>query len=163
MSADQSAQATTDVTIRAALPEEAAALQAIACRAMDAGYRGFLGDKAVDYYLESGAADREIARGMGHAMVAVTGGAATGFSVVLDDLLHLLIVDPPAQRRGLGAALLGAAETAIAQAGHATARLEIHAGNTAASAFYAAHGWQEAGYLADPDGFARRLRMEKHL
>ncbi|SLN36079.1 putative acetyltransferase [Pseudoruegeria aquimaris] len=158
-----SASSPPDGGIRPARPADAPRLQAIACRAIDHGYRRFLGNKAVDYYLESGASDREVARHIAHATVAEGEDGLLGFYVVLEDLLHLLIVDPPAQGRGVGAQLLRAAEAAIAAEGHARARLEIHAGNEAAQRFYARHGWQDAGFLADPDGLARRLRMEKHL
>jgi len=59
----------------------------------------------------------------------------------LDDEISDLWVDPPQQKRGLGAALLAAMEEEIVKAGFEAARLQTHARNTAAVGFFQKHGY----------------------
>lgn len=48
-------------TIRPATEEDLGTLQALARRTIDACYRGFLGDEAVDWFIGSGASDSHVA------------------------------------------------------------------------------------------------------
>jgi [ribosomal protein S18]-alanine N-acetyltransferase len=56
-----------------------------------------------------------------------------------------LAVDPAQRRRGIGAALLGAAMAQAANLGATSMFLEVAVTNEAARALYAAHGFTEAG------------------
>ena len=59
----------------------------------------------------------------------------------LDDEISDLWIDPPQQKKGLGAALLAAMEAEIVAAGFEAARLQTHARNTAAVGFFQKHGY----------------------
>jgi len=63
------------------------------------------------------------------------------------DELHVLAlaVVPEARRRGVASALLAAALTEAEAEGAAVCHLEVRAGNAAARAFYARHGFAEVG------------------
>lgn len=77
-----------------------------------------------------------------------------------------LWVHPSFQRRGIGSVLLQIAEEEIQLAGHRTARLCYTEYNVAASRFYRAHGYTEAGRSPEslPCGIVREVVvMEKKL
>lgn len=57
--------------------------------------------------------------------------------------IDLVVVDPQVRQRGLGRALLGAAERALATQGAQLMELNVAASNTAALALYAGAGYQE--------------------
>jgi ribosomal-protein-alanine N-acetyltransferase len=89
----------------------------------------------------------ELARPHARVELALVGGAAIGYLVTWDvvDEVHLLeiAVAPGWRRRGVGDRLLAAL---CARADHGGARLvtlEVRAGNAAARALYARHGFVE--------------------
>jgi GNAT superfamily N-acetyltransferase len=72
-------------------------------------------------------------------------GRVLGFVVVKGDELEQVYVDRSARGSGIAAALLRRGEDEVRRAGHARAWLAVVAGNTRARAFYARHGWRDAG------------------
>ena len=90
-----------------------------------------------------------LARGLFH--LAVSGGRVLGFSAAepRDGTIWALFVDPAAEGRGLGRALLAAAVDDLAAAGWRVARLTTGPG-TRAERFYGLAGWTREG--PDPDG-----------
>lgn len=85
-------------------------------------------------------------RVVGFAVVGVArGGSAEARTTDEPGELWALNVHPDAWRRGVGAALLTAAETALAVAGHRSATLWVVTGNERARRFYDAHGWRPSG------------------
>ena len=70
-------------------------------------------------------------------LVALAGGQIQGFSLVRDRHIEMLFVAPEAQGRGVGFALLGAAES------QGAVSLECFAANHAARAFYERAGWRQ--------------------
>jgi putative acetyltransferase len=69
-------------------------------------------------------------------VVALAGGRIVGFSLVRDGHIDMLFVDPGAQARGVGKALLAGAEAGGAKT------LECFRDNHLARAFYEKHGWR---------------------
>lgn len=65
-------------------------------------------------------------------------------------LVENLYVTPNTRRNGVGSALLGAAEQRLRDAGATVISIEAMAGNDAARAFYASHGYEP-----------RRVELEK--
>jgi ribosomal-protein-alanine N-acetyltransferase len=98
----------------------------------------------------SGLLDRPIVRGVTH------GADAFALLQILPPEAEILTfaVDPSAQGRGIGTALLGDAIQAARDAGAATMFLEVAADNAAARALYARAGFAETGlrrgYYARP-------------
>lgn len=84
------------------------------------------------------------AKGMWPAfIVAEVDGRVAGMSHVVDDVIAAIHVEPSMKRRGVGTALMDAAEACILGRFN-VARLEVLAFNSGARAFYANRGWREA-------------------
>ncbi|MFD5766511.1 GNAT family N-acetyltransferase [Streptomyces sp. NPDC127049] len=130
------------LTVRPAAPEDLDALQALARRTIDARYRAFLGDEAVDWFVGSGASDAHVKnhleRGGVHCLRR--GDRIVGLSILDGPTVDLMMVDPEHHGRGLGLFLLRHAEETLL-ARYATVRLETFTANTTAVAFYEACGW----------------------
>jgi GNAT superfamily N-acetyltransferase len=77
--------------------------------------------------------------------VAEDGGVLLGVVQPMGDEVNGLWVDPAAQGRGLGTALLRHAERQIAAAGHGRAWLTCSGFNRGAVRFYLARGYREVG------------------
>lgn len=80
--------------------------------------------------------------------------------------LYTIYVDPAAQGRGTGTALLHAAETAMRNAHAAKATLWVLDGNHQAQRFYRKHGWEPDGGVKDGILFGvavREVRFRKSL
>ncbi|MFF9145961.1 GNAT family N-acetyltransferase [Streptomyces sp. NPDC014861] len=131
------------ITVRPATPEDLGTLQALARRTIDARYRAFLGDEAVDRFVGSGASDAHVKdhpeRGGAHCLRR--SGRIVGLSVLDGPTVDLMMVDPEHHREGLGRFLLRHAEETLL-ARYATIRLETFTANTTAVSFYEACGWR---------------------
>ena len=102
--------------------------------------------------------------------VAVRDGTIVGYALVLFRAnsevarLYSIAVVPPARRRGVGVALLAAAEATAHARGCRALRLEVHEKNAAAIARYRKAGYalfgRHAAYYADRGD---ALRFEKRL
>ena len=77
--------------------------------------------------------------------VAEVGGVVLGVVQPMRDEINGLWVDPAAQGRGVGTALLRHGEGAIAAAGYGRAWLSCSGFNPKAQRFYLARGYREAG------------------
>ncbi|WP_408907449.1 GNAT family N-acetyltransferase [Streptomyces albidoflavus] len=132
--------------LRPARADDLAALQELARRTIDARYRAFLGDEAVDAYVGSGASDEHVAAhfraGGLHCLEA--DGALAGLLITEGPTVDLLMIDVDRQRRGLGRLLLSEAERLLL-ATYEEIRLETFTSNLAALAFYEACGWTASG------------------
>ena len=91
--------------------------------------------------------------------VATEGDSVVGFSAAepRDGTIWAVFVDPPAEGRGIGRALLDAAVADLVRAGHRMARLTTDPG-TRAEGFYRALGWTCTGPAAKGEiGFERKI------
>jgi ribosomal-protein-alanine N-acetyltransferase len=101
--------------------------------------------------------------------VAEFGGEIAGWASreALDDEISDLWVDPPLQKKGIGAALLTAMEREIAAAGYEAARLQTHARNTAAVGFFQHHGygvsWLSVDYQPRLDRDVESIGLSRQL
>jgi [ribosomal protein S18]-alanine N-acetyltransferase len=78
--------------------------------------------------------------------VAEAGGLVVGVVQPMKDEINGLWVDPVAQGRGVGTALLRHGEAEIAAAGYGRAWLSCSGFNLKARRFYVARGYREAGH-----------------
>jgi ribosomal protein S18 acetylase RimI-like enzyme len=76
-------------------------------------------------------------------LVAVVQDAIAGFALLSDDEVSTLHVDPAFRRRGIGGAMMCAAEARAGALGYRHLRIETEAFNTDAHAFYSALGYAE--------------------
>lgn len=102
-------------------------------------------------------------------IVAEQAGAVAGWAAreALDDEITDLWVDPARQGRGVGTALLAALEAEIAAAGFEAARLQTHARNDRAVAFFRGRGygvhWLSLAYSPRLDRDAESVGLKKQL
>jgi GNAT superfamily N-acetyltransferase len=96
-------------------------------------------------------------------LVAEIDGVIAGVVVAVDDWVEDLWVARAYRRRGIGGALLAAAERQIAEHDHAEAWLRVVADNRDARRFYGARGWVErSSYPHEKWGFSM-IEMTKAL
>ncbi|MEV0383428.1 GNAT family N-acetyltransferase [Nonomuraea sp. NPDC050643] len=142
----------TRPSIRSATGKDLAQLQALARRTINAGYRSFLGDEAVDWFIGSAASDDHIATHLdqGHIHCLEQDGQIVGFTILDGPTIDLMMIDQRHHRQGLGRLLFSHAE-ALLFTRYQDLRLESFTGNTTANAFYEACGWSPAGPLDSTD------------
>jgi ribosomal protein S18 acetylase RimI-like enzyme len=147
-----------DIRIRPAEPADLAALTALEARVFRTdriprrGFRRFLASPSAA------------------VLVAVRGEELAGYALVLFRAnagvarLYSIAVAPEAGRRGIGTALLAAAEEAAMARGCAVLRLEVHERNAAAIARYRKAGYAVFGRHSDYyEDRGHALRFEKRL
>jgi len=137
------------ITIRPALPADTPGPAALSRRTINAAYRSFLGNEAVDAYLSGRTVEEYVQHSLERCTVLYDGLVLVGCVVVQDDLIDLMLIDPSCQRRGYGARLLAHLEETLF-ARHDELRLESFAQNTPANQFYAAAGWSAGEPYFDP-------------
>jgi GNAT superfamily N-acetyltransferase len=143
--------------IRPATAEDARAVPDIQVRGWQWAYRDLM---PADYLDELSAEEGlprwrtaiEESRDERRILVAEAEHAVVGFTALGpsrdDDAgsaageVYAIYVDPEHTRRGIGRALLGAAEAQLASLGHSTATLWVIEGNDRARRFYQAVGWR---------------------
>lgn len=156
------------VEVRAAGPDDAEAIGLIAVRAWQHAYRGVMPDDYLDSLraedraeffrpgLEHPRPDHGILVADGPAGVCgfTTFGPAPEHSVGPDPTAEVfaLNVDPGSWGRGIGAALVRAAEASLADWGHTDAVLWTGPGNRRARRLYESLGWAH-------DGATRRVDL----
>lgn len=153
------------IVIRAARPEDGAALEAILRETFrdtwmpqmrpEAVARYDIGARAAGYVREAGAA----------FMVAEIEGAVAGFVHWAGDFVHALHVSATARRKGVGRALMETAETAIRRAGLSRVRLETDTFNQPSQALYRSLGFREIDHYPDVEYDPRitTVLLEKRL
>lgn len=149
--------------VRPAEEADLPVLNDLAARTIDACYRPFLGDEAVEAFLGSGESDREVLRQFERTDVLEVEGRIVGVVVWFGDLLHLLMVDVDEHRNGYGTILLQHAEEEYSASGGGGFRLESFEGNRAARAFYDHHAWMLSSEALDGRSGVVRIYMTKQV
>lgn len=166
-----------ETTIRTATPADASRIADIHVRAWQSAYRGLLPDDALDGMRP----DQRLpmwSRILSHSnsrtrvLVAVRDQSLLGFASIGPSRdsakrgdtseLFAIYVDPDHQRRGAGARLLHAAETAMRGSGATLAMLWVLDGNLPAQRFYRNHGWSCTGEMQTDTLFGIDLREMKY-
>jgi ribosomal protein S18 acetylase RimI-like enzyme len=153
---------TPPITLRPAVPSDAAAIGAVFDAAVRAGW-AYLGDLAAESLFTPQDWDRLVAdhRPPDVLLVAVhdTDGVV-GYTAVhpAEGEMFLLFVDPGYAGRGIGRALLAAAHDALRAAGCAEAFLFVHEQNERALAVYTAAGYRPDGSDRESDFRGTRVR-----
>jgi GNAT superfamily N-acetyltransferase len=148
------------LVVRPAQPADVATLIALSRRTISASYRRFLGDEAVDDFIESGAADAYVSEHEANCWVIVAQGSVAGFGVCVDATIDLMMIDESLHRRGLGSELLAWFETMLFRE-HGELRLESFAENRVANLFYSSRGWIETDRYIDTETCVQRIVFTK--
>ena len=147
--------------IRDAIPADLDVLMEISRRTIRAGYGSFLGERAADAFVGSGACDRYVQTTLPFARVLLVDRHLAGYAVCRGDLLDMIVVDLPRQRRGFGALLLRDGEDRILDR-HKVARAESFEKNSGANRFLLAHGWTEAARFHEQETGLRKILFRKY-
>ena len=158
------------VTLRAAVPADAAAIGAVFDAAVRAGW-SYLGDLVAEPMFTAQDWDRLVADHTPPNVLLVAvdeANGVVGFTAVHpeDGEMFLLVVHPAHARRGIGRTLLAAAHDALRAAGCREAFLFVHEQNERARAVYTAAGYRTDGSVRESDfrgARLRELRLVKHL
>lgn len=158
------------ITLRPAVPADAAAIGAVFDAAARAGWT-YLGDLAAEPMFTPEDWDQLVADHLppNVLLVAVDETAgAVGYTAVhpADGEMFLLFVHPGCAGRGIGRALLAAAHDALRAAGCTEAFLFVHEQNERALAVYGAAGYRPDGSdrVSDFRGMhVREVRLVKQL
>lgn len=150
-----------NLTVRRAKTDELSTIQSVAREIISTRYPAFLGEDAVNAFLESGQSDQEFVANQNNIFVLLEGDEIRGFSICFDDFIHLMMTKLEFQQKGYGSFLLNWCETAIKARGYDIGRLETFASNVQAVEFYRKNGWIEAGREDEDAGVFARIRFEK--
>ena len=149
-----------ETQIRKAVASDVDTLVALSRRTIDAGYRPFLGDEAVDSFIGGDAIREYIEQSVDRCRVILADGTVVGYSVFKDDLIDLVMVDHGSHRRGLGGELLAHVEESLFRS-FRELRLESFEGNDRANSFYRKRGWVEVDRRFDEDSGVNKMFFQK--
>ncbi len=127
-------------TIRKATNNDEECLINLSRKTINSNFRSFMGDEAVDAFINSGMADKEITDNITNIFVLQLNNAIIGLCIWKDNLLHLMMIDPDFQGTQ-------AASYFIDCIGHKKLQeydeilLECFENNMRANAFYKKCGW----------------------
>ncbi len=152
-----------DILIRKAQSNDLPIMQEIARRTIDKCYRSFLGDEGVDWFINSGEADKELQKYINNCDVVIQENTIVAFSIYFEDLIHLMMVDVVLHRTGIGSKLLAHSEHQLIACGYQTIRLETFEGNHQAINFYLKNGWSITMKQEDKEHGFIRVFFEKKV
>lgn len=130
-----------NIEVRKATKDDLTVIQEIARNTIDNSYRSFMGDESVDWFINSGESDKELANNLDRCDVLVRDGGIAAFTIYFEDLIHLMMVDVNLHRSGLGTKLLDHSEKQLFKDGKSTIRLETFEDNKQAINFYKKNHW----------------------
>jgi GNAT superfamily N-acetyltransferase len=152
-----------DILIRKAQSNDLPIMQEIARRTIDKCYRSFLGDEGVDWFINSGEADKELQKYINNCDVVIQENTIVAFSIYFEDLIHLMMVDVVLHRTGIGSKLLAHSEHQLIACGYITIRLETFEGNHQTINFYLKNGWSITMKQEDKEHGFIRVFFEKKV
>lgn len=134
----------SEVTLRAALPEDAPTVAEIWHLGWRDGHLGFVSQELIEARHE-GSFRTRAAKRVNDTTVAVVQGQIAGFVMVVDNEVEQVYVSALHRGEGVADMLMADAERRIKGAGYSTAWLAVVAGNARARRFYERRGWSDGG------------------
>ncbi|MCG2712506.1 MAG: GNAT family N-acetyltransferase [Candidatus Omnitrophica bacterium] len=150
-----------ELKIRKSTIDDLEQIQKIACRTIDINYRSFLGDKGVDWFIESGAAEQYLQDNIVDCWVLESDNKIIAFCVCKGSLLDLIMVETEFHRKGYGSELLKYCEQVMFSY-FEEIKLESFERNEKANNFYRKHGWIQKEKIFDKASNAYKLIFTKH-
>ena len=147
--------------IRKAVKTDTVPLIDLSRKTIDANYRVFLGNDAVDEFINTGSIDQYVADNILYCSVVMDKERIVGYSVCRDNLIDLIMIDNDFHRRGFGSHLLRHSERELFQT-YNEITLESFKGNHNANNFYQKNGWQAKNAFFDNSSGAEKVVFTKH-
>ena len=148
--------------IRRSKVDDLEQVQRIACRTIDLNYRSFLGDKGVDWFIESGAAEQYLKNNIVDCWVLEIKDRIIAFCVCKGKLLDLIMVETEFHHKGYGSELLKHCE-GIMFSNFEEIKLESFERNQKANNFFRKHLWLENERIFDKTSNAYKLIFKKRI
>jgi ribosomal protein S18 acetylase RimI-like enzyme len=149
--------------IRRAKADDLGAITDLCKSSIRVTYGPFVAEDRIKPWVEGDETDKYVSSMLSGMLVAVADSEIVGVVAIAGATIDLVWVAPAKRGRGIGAALMTAAEKQIRADGHSIARLEVFASNREAIRFYEAHGWTRQDVYPDPVSGVDKARMEKKL
>ena len=137
-------KARSEVTLRAALPEDAPTIAEIWHRGWRDGHLGFVSQELIRARHEDSFRTRAAKR-VNDTTVALIQGQIAGFVMVVDNEVEQIYVSALHRGEGVADLLMAEAERRIKDAGYSSAWLAVVARNARARRFYERCGWSDGG------------------
>jgi GNAT superfamily N-acetyltransferase len=134
----------SEVTLRAALPEDAPTIAEIWHLGWRDGHTGLVSQELIEARYEDSFRTRA-ARRVNDTTVAVVQGQIAGFVMVVDDEVEQVYVSALHRGESVADVLMADAERRIKDAGYSSAWLAVVAGHARARRFYERRGWSDRG------------------
>jgi len=137
----------SEVTLRAALPEDAPMIAEIWHLGWRDGHLGHVSQELIEARHED-SFRRRAAKRVNDTTVAVVHDRIAGFVMVVDNEVEQVYVSAHHRGEGVADVLMAHAERRIKDAGYSSAWLAVVAGNARARRFYQRRGWSDSGLFA---------------
>lgn len=149
----------TEIEFKQAIPIDSTKIKELSRRVIQTNYPAFLGEGAVREFIDSGMADKEIDDNIANCTIMMLDGAILGFAVVIENLLHLIMIDTPNQNKGYGSVLIKHIEQRLFES-YTEIHLQTFEDNSNALQFYLKNGWaiKEKQYV---DGLKKTMLVLK--
>ena len=134
----------SEVTLRAALPEDAPTVAEIWHLGWRDGHLGFVSQELIESRHEDSFRTRAAKR-VNDTTVALIQGQIAGFVMVVDNEVEQVYVSAHHRGKGVADMLMADAERQIKDAGYSSAWLAVVAENARARKFYERRGWSDSG------------------
>ncbi len=93
-----------------------------------------------DSYIDSGASDNEIEMNIANCVIMKLSGIPIGFGILLDNKIHLIMIDVRYQNQSHGTAFLSYLEDRLFEK-YQTIELQTFSSNSVAKNFYLKNNW----------------------
>src|SRR5919112_2682064 len=134
----------SEVTLRAALPQDAPTIAEIWYLGWRDGHLGHVSQQLIEARHED-SFRRRAAKRVNDTTLAVVKGQIAGFVMVVDNEVEQLYVSALHRGEGVADMLMADAERRIKDGGYSSAWLAVVAGDARAPKFYERRGWAEGG------------------
>jgi ribosomal protein S18 acetylase RimI-like enzyme len=134
----------SEVTLRAALPEDMPTIAEIWHLGWRDGHLGFVSQELIKVRHEDSFLTRAAKR-VNDTTLAVVQGQIAGFVIVVDNEVEQLYVSAHHRGEGVADMLMADAERRIKDGGYSSAWLAVVARNARARRFYERRGWSDGG------------------
>lgn len=148
------------IQFKQATNKDSQSIKFIARRVISTNYIPFMGIEMATDFIERGMSDKEIDDNIDNCTLMLLDNSIIGFSIAQEDVLHLIMIDVPYQKKGYGGLLLSYMEKNIFNQ-YETIRLQTFQENKDTVQFYLNKGWLISGKEYMPEFDKTMLSFKK--